>query len=319
MSQHDHDHDHAGGDHAGHSHGHAGHSHAPASFGAAFAIGTALNLGFVIVEGIYGIAAGSIALLADAGHNLSDVLGLLIAWGAAALAKRRPSARYTYGLRSSSILAALLNALLLLVAITLIAIEAVRRFWEPAPVAGTTVMIVAAVGIAVNGVTAWLFASGRKGDLNIRGAFLHMAADAVVSVGVVVAGFIILRTGWTWLDPTVSLIIVGVIAVGTWGLLRDSVNLSLQATPPGLDAQEIDAFLRSQPGVTATHDLHVWPMSTTETALTVHLLMVTGYPGDAYTASLAAALKERFGIHHATVQIETDPGTECALEPADVV
>lgn len=319
MPQHEHDHDHSGHAHAQTPGGHAGHSHAPASFGAAFAIGTALNFGFVIVEGIYGIAAGSMALLADAGHNLSDVLGLLIAWGAATLAKRRPSARYTYGLRSSSILAALLNALLLLVAITLIAIEAVRRFWEPAPVAGTTVMIVAAVGIVVNGVTAWLFARGRKGDLNIRGAFLHMASDAVVSLGVVVAGFIILRTGWAWLDPTVSLLIVAVIAVGTWGLLRDSVSLSLQATPPGMDAGEIDAFLLSQPGVTATHDLHVWPMSTTETALTVHLPMVAGYPGDAYTASLAAALKQRFGIDHATVQIETDPGTECALEPADVV
>lgn len=308
----DHGHEHS------HSHG-PGHSHAPASFGAAFAIGTALNLGFVGVEAVYGVISGSMALLADAGHNLSDVLGLLIAWVAAILAKRRPSSRYTYGLRSSSILAALLNALLLLVAITLIAIEAVRRFAEPAPVAGITVMVVAAIGIIVNGVTAWLFASGRKGDINIRGAFLHMAADAAVSAGVVAAGFVIARTGWAWLDPAVSLVIVAVIAVGTWGLLRDSVNMSLQATPPGLDAKEIDAFLLGRPGVTATHDLHVWPMSTTETALTVHLLVPKGYPGDAYSAGIAAELKRRFGIDHATIQIETDPATVCALEPHHLV
>lgn len=309
-----HDHDHTGQSHAGHS-----HSHAPASFGTAFAIGTALNLGFVAVEGVYGYLAGSMALVADAGHNLSDVLGLLIAWGAAMLVKRRPRTRYTYGLRSSSILAALLNAVLLLVAITLIAIEAIRRFAEPAPVAGITVMIVAAVGILVNGATAWLFASGRKGDLNIRGAFLHMAADAAVSAGVVVAGFVILRTGWTWLDPAVSLVIVAVIAIGTWGLLRDSVNMSLQATPPGIDADEVSAFLLEQPGVTATHDLHVWPMSTTETALTVHLVIPAGYPGDNYTVHVAKELKRRFGIGHATIQIETEPETECALEPDGVV
>lgn len=306
-----HDHDHA---HGGH-----GHSLASADFGKAFAVGTALNLGFVIVEGVYGYLADSMALLADAGHNLSDVLGLLIAWGAASLAKRSPSARYTYGLRSSSILAALLNAVLLLVAITLIAIEAVRRFAEPAPVAGTTVMIVAAVGILVNGVTAWLFASGRKGDINIRGAFLHMAADAAVSAGVVAAGFVILQTGWAWLDPAVSLVIVALIAFGTWGLLRDSVNMSLQATPPGLNTEEIDAYLRQQPGVTAIHDLHVWPLSTTETALTVHLLIPNGYPGDAYTVRIADALKQRFKIDHATIQIETDARTACALDPAQVV
>ena len=304
-------HDH---DHAGH-----GHSHAPASFGRAFAIGTALNIGFVVVEAVYGILAGSMALLADAGHNLSDVLGLVIAWGAATLAKRSPTARYTYGLRSSSILAAFLNALLLLVAITVIAVEAVRRFSEPAPVAGSTVMVVAAIGILVNGVTAWLFASGRKGDLNVRGAFLHMAADAAVSAGVVVAGFIISRTGWSWLDPVTSLVIVAVIAVGTWGLLRDSVNLSLQATPPGLDRDAVAEFLRQCPGVAAIHDLHVWPLSTTETALTVHLLLPEGYPGDSYTADLASMLHDRFGIDHATVQIETDAGTPCQLEPDTVI
>jgi cobalt-zinc-cadmium efflux system protein len=304
-------HDH---DHAGH-----GHSHAPASFGRAFAIGTALNIGFVVVEAVYGILAGSMALLADAAHNLSDVLGLVIAWGAATLAKRSPSARYTYGLRSSSILAAFLNALLLLVAIAVIAVEAIRRFSEPAPVAGTTVMIVAAIGIVINGVTAWLFASGRKGDLNVRGAFLHMVADAAVSAGVVVAGFIISRTGWAWIDPVTSLVIVAVIAIGTWGLLRDSVNMSLQATPPGLDTEEVADFLRQRPGVAAIHDLHIWPLSTTETALTVHLLMPGDYPGDAYTADLATALHDQFGIDHATVQIETDAGTPCRLEPDGVI
>lgn len=301
-------------DHAGH-----GHSHAPASFGRAFAIGTALNIGFVIVEAVYGILAGSMALLADAGHNLSDVLGLVIAWGAAILAKRSPTARYTYGLRSSSILAAFLNALLLVVAIAVIAVEAIRRFSEPAPVAGTTVMIVAAVGIVVNGVTAWLFASGRKGDINVRGAFLHMAADAAVSAGVVAAGFVISLTGWSWLDPVTSLVIVVVIAIGTWGLLRDSINMSLQATPPGLDHGEVAEFLRQRPGVAAIHDLHVWPLSTTETALTVHLLLPGGYPGDSYTAELASVLHERFGINHVTVQIETDGGTPCRLEPDSVI
>ena len=302
-----------------HDHGGHGHSHAPTNFGRAFAIGTALNIGFVIVEAVYGILAGSMALLADAGHNLSDVLGLVIAWGAASLAKRSPTARYTYGLRSSSILAAFLNALLLLVAIAVIAVEAIRRFSEPAPVAGTTVMVVAGIGIVVNGVTAWLFASGRKGDLNVRGAFLHMAADAAVSAGVVVAGFIISRTGWSWLDPVTSLVIVAVIAISTWGLLRDSVNMSLQATPPGLDTEEVADFLRQRLGVAAIHDLHIWPLSTTETALTVHLLVPGGYPGDTYTADLSTALHDRFGIDHATIQIETDAQTACRLEPDGVV
>ena len=312
--EHAHDHNEAGGHDHGHAHGGHGHSHAPKSFGKACAIGTALNLGFVIVEAGYGIASGSMALLADAGHNLSDVLGLLIAWGAATLGRRSPSGRYTYGFRSSSILAAFLNALLLLVAIVVIAVEAIRRFSEPAPVAGGTVVIVAAIGIVVNTATALLFMSGRKGDLNIKGAFLHMAADAAVSAGVVVAGFVIIKTGLTWIDPVTSLVIVAVIAIGTWGLLRDSVNMSLQAAPPGLDPQEIGAFLRSREGVQEIHDLHVWPMSTTETALTVHLLVPGDYPGDAYTADVAAALKEKFGIDHATIQIETDPGTPCMLE-----
>ena len=307
-------HEHGGGHDRGHDHGGHGHSHAPKSFGSAFAIGTALNLGFVIIEVVYGLAAGSVALLADAGHNFSDVLGLLIAWGAATLAKRRPGGRYTYGLRSSSILAAFLNALLLLVATALIAFEAIRRLSDHAPVAGRTVMIVAGVGILVNGITALLFMSGRKGDLNVKAAFLHMAADAGLAAGVVVAGFLIVLTGKVWIDPLVSLIIVVVIAIGTWGLLRDSVNMSLQAAPPGLNPDEIGVFLRGQDGVQTIHDLHVWPMSTTETALTVHLLVPGGYPGDAYTTHIAAALKEKFGIGHATIQIETDPAMPCDLE-----
>jgi cobalt-zinc-cadmium efflux system protein len=309
-----HDHKHDGHDHShGHGHGGHGHSHAPASFGTAFAIGTTLNLGFVIVEVIYGIAAGSVALLADAGHNLSDVLGLVIAWVAAILAKRSPKGRYTYGLRSSSILAAFLNALMLLVATTIIAVEAIERIARPEPVHGTTVMVVAAIGILINGATALLFMSGRKGDLNVKAAFLHMAADAGLAAGVVVAGLLINLTGWTWIDPATSLVIVVVIAIGTWGLLRDSVNMALQAAPPGLDPDTIAAFLREREGVADIHDLHVWPMSTTETALTVHLVVPAGYPGDPFVVAVAASLSERFGIGHSTIQIETDPDADCVL------
>ncbi len=315
-----HDHgkdDHADGhDHGSHGHGGHGHRHAPASFGRAFAIGTTLNFGFVIVEVIYGIAAGSVALLADAGHNFGDVLGLLIAWGAAILSKRKPGGRYTYGLRSSSILAAFLNAILLVVATTIIAVEAVSRIGHPEPVQGKIVMAVAGVGILVNGITALLFMRGRQDDLNVKAAFMHMAADAGLAAGVVVAGFLILQTGLTWIDPVVSLVIVLVIAAGTWGLLRDSVNMSLQAAPANIDPKRISMFLRKQRDVTEVHDLHVWPLSTTETALTVHLLVPGGYPGDAFVAEIANRLKERFGINHVTIQLETDPSVPCALQPA---
>jgi len=327
VERHDHRHHDHGADHGhvhsdGNGHGHAhgpGHSHAPASFGFAFAVGTALNTGFVVVEAIYGILAGSMALVADAGHNLSDVLGLLIAWGAATLGRRSPKGRYTYGLRSSSILAAFLNALLLAIALVVIAVEAVERFSEPAPVAGMTVMVVAAIGIVINGVTALLFMRGRKHDLNIRGAFVHMAADAAISFGVVVAGFVILKTGLSWIDPVVSLAIVVIVAIGTWGLLRDSVNMSLHAAPPGMEPDEIAVYLRQVEGVVDIHDLHVWPMSTTETALTVHLLVPAGYPGDAFTSRVSHGLQERFGIGHATIQIETERSTDCVLEPDSVV
>jgi cobalt-zinc-cadmium efflux system protein len=301
--------------HGGHGHEEHEHHHAaPTDFGKAFAIGITLNLGFVVAEVIYGIAAGSVALLADAGHNFSDVLGLVIAWGAAALAKRRPGGRYTYGLRSSSILAAFLNAMMLLVATTIIAVEAVSRLGNPQSVQGTTVMWVAAAGIIVNGITALMFMRGRKDDLNIKGAFLHMAADAGLAAGVVVAGFAILKTGFTWIDPVVSLVIVIVIAVGTWGLLRDSVNMSLHAAPSGLDPARVSQFLRKQAGVKDVHDLHVWPLSTTETALTAHLLIPAGYPGDQFSVDVAARLKELFDIDHATIQIETDAAIDCELQ-----
>ena len=317
-----HDHDRAGHDHSGHDHGNHGghgHAHAPASFGKAFAIGIALNFGFVVLEVVYGLLSNSVALLADAGHNMSDVLGLGVAWSAAVLTRRAPTQRFTYGLGGSSILAALFNAAFLLLIIGGLSWEAIGRFWNPQPVAGKTVMIVAGVGILINGVCAWLFASGRKGDLNIRGAFTHMAADALVSVGVVIAGLVILLTGWLWLDPAVSLVINAIIVWGTWGLLRDSVTMSLSAVPAGLEPQEVSAFLSSAAGVQQIHDLHIWSMSTTETALTVHLVMPGGHPGDLFLVDLCEKLQERFGIGHATLQVETDPQTACPLEPDHVV
>lgn len=303
---HHHDHQH------GHGH-HHGHAHAPATFGRAFAIGIALNLGFVAIEAVYGIVAGSMALVADAGHNLSDVLGLVIAWVASVLAARPPSARYTYGLKSSSILAALGNAAFLLVALGAILIETVRRLIEPEPVAGGQVMIVAGIGIVINTATALLFMRGRHHDINIRGAYLHMVADAAVSAGVVVTGLLMTLTGAWWIDPVTSLIIVGVIAAGTWGLLKDALKMSLHAVPPGIDERRVRAFLTARPGVEAVHDLHIWPMSTTETALTAHLVMPGGYPGDAFLHQLAHDLEHDFAIGHATVQIETLDGEGCAL------
>ena len=302
-----------------HDHGHgAGHSHAPARFDRAFAVGIALNLGYVAVEAGYGLKIGSLALVADAGHNLSDVLGLVIAWGATALARRRPSLRFTYGLRSSSILAALFNAVFLLVAVGAIAVEAVRRLMDPSPVAAGVVIAVAAAGIVVNALTAWMFASGRKGDLNIRGAYLHMAADAAVSLGVVLAALVMMFTGWAWLDPLVSLVISAVIVAGTWGLLRDSTSMALHAVPPGLDLRAVEAQLLARPGVVRVHDLHVWSMSTTETALTAHLQIPAGHPGDAFLCDTAETLEHEFGIGHMTLQIETD-GSDCAQAPADAV
>lgn len=297
----------------------ASHSHAPATFGAAFAIGTFLNLGFVVVEFVYGVLAHSIALIADAGHNLGDVLGLLLAWIAMALARRLPSKTYTYGLRRGTILAALANAVLLLISVGAIVFEAVRRLVEPTTVSGTTVMIVAAVGIVINGGTAWLFASGRKGDINLRAAFLHMAADTLVSLGVLAAGGLILLTGWERLDPFVSLIVAIVILVGTWKLLRESLDMSMDAVPAGIKPEAVSAFLLERPGVTAIHDLHIWSMSTTETALTCHCVVPGGHPGDEVLVCLARELHERFGIAHATIQIEVDAHADCALKPDHVI
>lgn len=288
-----------------HDHGHAhGHGHAPKDFSRAFAVGIALNLAFVATEATYGWLANSLALLADAGHNLSDVLGLVLAWGATLLAKRLPTKRRTYGLRRSSILASLINAVLLLLAVGAIAWEAIGRFRHPEPVAGATVMAVAAVGIVINGITAWLFASGSKTDVNIRGAFLHMAADAAVSFGVVIAALAMLATGWRWLDPAVSLVIVLVITVGTWGLLRDSVNLAMDAVPAHIDPDAVTQFLATRPGVMAVHDLHIWAMSTTDVALTVHLVKPDAEIDDAWLAQVRHELHDRFGIDHTTVQYE---------------
>ena len=306
-------------DHHGHSHGHD-HSHAPKDFGMAFAVGTALNAAFVLIEAGFGFAANSMALLADAGHNLSDVVGLLVAWGASALVKRPPTARFTYGLGSSSILAALANAIILLVAVGAIALEATQRFVTPEPVAGKTVMIVAAIGIIINTFTAWLFMAGRKDDLNVRGAFLHMAADAAISLGVVIAGAAMLLTGWQWVDPVVSIAISAVIVWGTWGLLKESVNSALHAVPAGIDPAAVRGHLETLPGVAAIHDLHIWPMSTTETALTCHLVMPAGHPGDRFTAAVAKTLKDSYRIGHATLQIELgEAGCDCALKPDHVV
>jgi cobalt-zinc-cadmium efflux system protein len=293
--------------------------HAPASFGTAFANGISLNLAFVAVEFVYGVLGNSVALMADAGHNLSDVLGLVIAWVASVLTKQPPSPRYTYGLGGSSILAALFNAVFLLVAVGAIAWEAILRLFHPEPVAGVTVMIVAAIGIVINGMTAWLFASGRKGDLNIRGAFLHMLADAAVSAGVVVAGLVILYTGWVWLDPLTSLVIVGVIVWGTWSLLRDSAAMSVNAVPNTIDPQAVRRYLEFCTGVSSVHDLHIWPMSTTSNALTAHLVIPSGHPGDEFLMRAARDMKRRFGIGHTTFQIEISEETACLLAPDEVV
>jgi cobalt-zinc-cadmium efflux system protein len=289
--------------HSNHGHSHAGHWHAPASFGRAFAIGVTLNLAFVAVEAGFGVWSGSLALLADAGHNLSDVLGLLLAWGASYLSGRLPTERRTYGLRRSTILAALLNAIILLLAVGGIAWEAMLRLFHPEPVAGVTVMVVAAVGFVINGFTAWLFMSGHH-DLNIRGAYLHMAADAAVSLGVVVAALAMMATGWNWLDPATSLVIVVVITISTWGLLRESLDLALDAVPAGIHPAEVVAYLQSLPGVVAVHDLHIWGMSTTEAALTVHLVKPDATIDDRLLAQINRDLHDRFGIEHTTIQFE---------------
>ena len=304
-------------------HAHAvGHSHAHAhlDYGRAFAIGIALNLVYVVAEAAAGLISGSLALLADAGHNLGDVLSLSLAWGAAVLSRRRPSGRFTYGLRSSSILAALANAIILLVVTGGIAWEALGRLSRPVSVAATIVIWVAAAGILVNGVTALLFASGSRRDLNLKSVFLHMAADTLVTATVVAAGIAIALTGWLWLDPAVSLFVSAVIVIGTWGLVKSAIGLALNAVPEGVDTAAVRALLLDIPGVIGLHDLHIWGMSTTETALTCHLVIPRGHPGDAVLNGIAQQLHDRFGIHHATIQIElADTDEVCVLTPEHVV
>lgn len=312
---HDHDHDH-GHDHA---HGVGGHVHAPASFGRAFAIGIVLNSIFVAVEAAFGVWGNSVALLADAGHNLSDVLALIVAWVATLAGERRPTARFTYGLGASSILAALFNAVFLLLAVGAIAWEAALRLWAPEPVAGPTMAVVAAVGILINGGTALMFARGAAHDLNLRGVYGHMMLDAAVSVGVVVAGLAVMATGWQRLDPLVSLIVVALIVRSTWALVRESSALSLAGVPAGIDPGAVRAYLAGRPGVAALHDLHVWATSTTDVALTAHLVMPAGHPGDAFLREIADELAARFRIGHPTLQIETATTAWCRLTPDEVV
>ena len=295
-----HSHDH----HHGHSHS-RGHGHGARDFGRAFAIGIALNLGFVLIETVYGFIANSMSLLADAGHNLSDVLGLVVAWAGAVMARRAPSPQFTYGLKKAPILAALANSLFLLIAVGAIGAEAIRRLFHPSPTQGATVMIVAAVGILVNGATAMLFARGREHDINIRGAYVHMAADAAVSLAVVFAGLVIAWTGQRWVDPVMSLAVAVVILWGSIGLLKESVWMSLAGVPAGIDADQVEAALAALDGVEAVHDLHIWPLSTTETAVTAHIVTLQAdYPDE--LLSRARAVLQSFKIEHCTLQVERE-------------
>ena len=310
MSTHSHDH----GAARAHSHeagtAHA-HSHRPADFGTAFAIGAALNTGFVLFEFGYGWFANSLALIADAGHNLGDVLGLLLAWFAASLTRRPATTRHSYGFRRSPVLAALANASLMLLGAGAIGWEAAHRLQAPSAVEAPTMMWVAALGVLINGATAMMFVAGRKHDLNIRGAFAHMATDALVSAGVVVAGAIILFTGWFWVDPVISLVLVATIAYAAWGLLREAMNLALDAVPEGIDLEAVQHYLRSVEGVADAHHLHIWGLSTTEAALTVHLVLRDGTQSNALLLAVHEALRLRFNIGHATIQAEFESGDAC--------
>lgn len=286
------------------SHHNHSHSHELNNYSKAFIIGITLNIIYILVEVFYGLLINSMALLADAGHNFSDVLGLLLAWGASYLAKTASTEKRTYGMRKSTILAALFNAIILMIAVGAISFEAVRKLIQPEPVLGTTMMIVAGIGVLVNAITAILFMKGRKRDLNIKGAFLHMAADAVVSLGVVIAGLLITNTNWLWIDPAISLVIVLVITIGTWGLLKESFSLSMDAVPNGIDLKEVGIYLKSLKGVDEVHDLHVWAMSTTEIALTAHLVIPTESKDDFFLKKICGELHNKFGIEHSTIQIE---------------
>ena len=294
------------------------HHHQSDNYNRAFALAVGLNVVFVGVEAGYGLWANSLALLADAGHNLSDVLGLLIAWGASLLAKRKPSPRRTYGLRRVTILASLLSALLLLTALGAMAWEAINRLQTSTSVPGLTIIIVAGIGVVINTLSALLFVSGQQHDLNIKGAFLHMAADAAVSLGVMLAGLAIMMTGWPWLDPVISLAISVVIFIGTWGLLRDSIDLAVDAVPKGIVPEEVETYLVNLPGVTTCHDLHIWGMSTTEAALTAHLMMPEGVNNDVFLHQTAHVLRHQFGIAHTTIQIERGDAEQlCNLAPQE--
>ncbi|HEU0186908.1 MAG TPA: cation diffusion facilitator family transporter [Gallionellaceae bacterium] len=303
------------------AHHHHHHDHAaPDPTRKAFAVGVVLNLVFVAVEVVFGLRANSLSLLADAGHNFSDVIGLLLAWWAMLLAQRVPSEQFTYGLRSSTILAALGNAMLLVLAVGGIAWEALHRLAQPEAVSEQTMMGVAAVGVVINVATALMLLRGNTRDVNLRAAFIHMLADALVSLGVVLAGAGIYWTGWLWLDPAISLVVAVVIFAGTWSVLKTSLRLSLHAVPEHINSADVLAYLEAIPGVEEVHDLHIWGMSTTEAALTVHLVMPGGHPGDAFLAGLAEELRQRFRIEHATFQIELgNEGIACRLAPEEVV
>lgn len=293
-------------------HPHHDHHHLAPDYNRAFAIGVALNVIFVVIEVFYGVLADSLALITDAGHNLSDVLALLLAWGASYLAGKRPSSRRTYGYSRATILASMFSGLLLLAAVALISWEAIRRLFEPSEPVGQVIMLVAGIGVLVNSLTAWFFVSGKDDDLNIRGAYLHMAADALVSLGVVVSGLVIWKFGLKWFDPLSSLLIAAVIFWSTWGLLKESLNLAIDAVPRDLNPRNVRQWLASQPGVEGLHDLHIWPMSTTETALTAHLVMPEPPADDEFLHDLARQLQQEFNISHATIQIErSDEGQLC--------
>ncbi len=315
--EHDHGHEHGGRDHS-HGPGGGGHHHAPADMGRAFAIGVALNTVFVLVEAGAGLWTGSMALLADAGHNLSDVLALLLAWGATVLAKRAPSGRRTYGLRKATILASLANAVLLLLAAGAIVSESIHRLLDPAPVDNLLVMATAGVGVVINTATALLFMRGH-GDLNVRGAFLHMAADAAVSMAVVVGAAVMALTGLLWIDPALGLTVAGVIVLGTWSLLRDSIDLAMDAAPRGVDVAAVRDWLAGLPGVEEIHDLHIWAMSTTETALTAHIIRPRQDDADHFLHEACEGLAMRFNIGHATLQVERDGAHACRLSPLEAV
>lgn len=286
------------------------HSHAPKDFGRAFAIGITLNLAFVAVETLFGFLADSIALIADAGHNLSDVLGLIVAWAGASMARRSRSPRFTFGLKKASILAALVNGLFLLLAVGAIIAEAFRRLFHPAPADGQTIIIVALVGIVINGATALQFARGRHDDINIRGAFLHMAADTAVSAAVVAAGLVIMLTGQQWVDPLMSLAVALVILWGSFGLLKEAVWMSLAGVPSGILLEEVEEALAALDGVRGVHDLHVWPLSTSETALTAHLVVPEG-SSDHLLRRARTMLHDRFHIEHCTIQVERHDAHDC--------